>query len=120
MLSENMKQVEQVINIKSVNSFFYRNQMFEINRKSEDSVNLSVLIHHTYTEDTNIFPSDDQVNVAVFEKALSNKYTREILYIISLYDLDDPKTDNHSLSLEGFSLEHLMPKKWKNNWEIPD
>ena len=74
----------------------------------------------TYTEDTNIFPSDDQVNVAVFEKALSNKYTREILYIISLYDLDDPKTDNHSLSLEGFSLEHLMPKKWENNWEIPN
>ncbi|PJI30912.1 DUF262 domain-containing protein [Acinetobacter pseudolwoffii] len=74
----------------------------------------------TYTEDTNIFPSDDQVQAAVFEKALINKYTREILYIISLYDLNDPKTDNHSLSLEGFSLEHLMPKKWENNWEIPD
>ena len=74
----------------------------------------------TYTEDTNIFPSDDHVQAAVISKALINKYTREILYIISLYDLNDPKTDNHSLSLEGFSLEHLMPKKWENNWEIPD
>ena len=74
----------------------------------------------SYKEDTNVFPTDEQVKDGVFNKALINKYTREILYIISLYDLNDPKTDNHSLSLEGFSLEHLMPKKWENNWEIPD
>ena len=74
----------------------------------------------SYKEDTNVFPTDEQVKDGVFNKALINKYTREILYIISLYDLNDPKTDNHSLSLDGFSLEHLMPKKWENNWEIPD
>ncbi|MDC5661634.1 HNH endonuclease family protein, partial [Acinetobacter baumannii] len=71
-------------------------------------------------EDTNIFPSDEQVRKAIFNKALINKYTREVLYIISLYDLSDPKVDNHVLSLDGFSLEHLMPKKWQNNWDIPE
>lgn len=73
----------------------------------------------SYKEDTNVFPTDEQVKDGVFNKALINKYTREILYIISLYDLSDPKVDNHVLSLDGFSLEHLMPKKWQNNWEIP-
>ena len=135
-----MKKVENENELKDIlsvlESYVTRRTICKLTTKNYNNLFLGLLIEIkkweeitsekilekllTYTEDTNIFPSDDQVKAAVLEKALINKYTREILYIISLYDLNDPKTDNHSLSLEGFSLEHLMPKKWENNWEIPD
>ena len=135
-----MKQVQDESELKKIlavlESYIARRTICKLTTKNYNNLFLGLLIEIkkwdeitskkllekllTYTEDTNIFPSDDQVKAAVLEKALINKYTREILYIISLYDLNDPKTDNHSLSLEGFSLEHLMPKKWENNWEIPD
>ena len=42
----------------------------------------------TYTEDTNIFPSDDQVKAAVLEKALINKYSKHTQTEFIYYDLD--------------------------------
>src|SRR5690606_12786147 len=26
--------------------------------------------------------------------------------------------DNGKLNFDGFSVEHIMPKKWRNNWQL--
>lgn len=135
-----MKQVKDEAELKKIlkvlESYIARRTICKMTTKNYNNLFLSLLVEVkkwdtitserflnkllTYKEDTNIFPSDEQVRKAIFNKALINKYTREVLYIISLYDLSDPKVDNHVLSLDGFSLEHLMPKKWQNNWDIPE
>ncbi|MCT9413803.1 DUF262 domain-containing HNH endonuclease family protein [Acinetobacter baumannii] len=135
-----MKQVKDEAELKKIlkvlESYIARRTICKMTTKNYNNLFLSLLVEVkkwdtitserflnkllTYKEDTNIFPSDEQVRKAIFNKTLINKYTREVLYIISLYDLSDPKVDNHVLSLDGFSLEHLMPKKWQNNWDIPE
>ena len=69
-----------------------------------------------YTEITNRFPNDDEFQKAFYTASLINKYSREILYCIALYQLNNDYTDNPKLNLEGFSVEHIMPKKWRNHW----
>ncbi|WP_160242878.1 DUF262 domain-containing protein [Acinetobacter indicus] len=135
-----MKQVKDEDELKKIlatlESYIARRTICKLTTKNYNNLFLGLLVEIkkwdtvtsqkildklvSYTDDTNIFPTDQQVKDAVLGKALINKYTREILYIISLYDLSDCKVDNHTLSLEGFSLEHLMPKKWQNNWDIPE
>lgn len=69
-----------------------------------------------YTEATNRFPNDEEFEESFHSAALINKYSREILYCIALYQLNSGYTDNPKLNLEGLSVEHIMPKKWKNHW----
>ncbi|WP_294215903.1 DUF262 domain-containing HNH endonuclease family protein [uncultured Chryseobacterium sp.] len=69
-----------------------------------------------YTEVTNRFPDDTEFEKAFYTAALINKYSREVLYCIALYQLSNNYTDNSKLNLEGFSVEHIMPKKWRNRW----
>ena len=45
-----------------------------------------------------------------------NKYSREVLFCISLHQLNHGYVDNHKLGLDGFSVEHIMPKNWMKNW----
>ncbi|WP_294205643.1 DUF262 domain-containing HNH endonuclease family protein [uncultured Chryseobacterium sp.] len=74
-----------------------------------------------YTEVTNRFPDDTEFEKAFYTAALINKYSREVLYCIALYQLSNDYTDNSKLNLEGFSVEHIMPKKWRNRWNhLPD
>ena len=74
-----------------------------------------------YTEVTNRFPDDDEFKSAFTTATLVNKYSREVLFCIALYQLNNDFTDNPKLNLWGFSVEHMMPKKWRNHWHnLPD
>ena len=69
-----------------------------------------------YTEATNRFPDDEELKKAFNNTYLYNQYSREILYCIALFQLNHDYTDNPKLNINGFSVEHVMPKKWRNNW----
>lgn len=74
-----------------------------------------------YTEATNRFPNDEELKKAFSNTYLYNQYSREILYCIALYQLNHDYIDNPKLNINGFSVEHVMPKKWRNNWNhLPD
>ena len=50
---------------------------------------------------------------------LTNRQARVVLYLLEGSIRDDSR---HSTALAGFehyTLEHIMPKKWRNNWEWP-
>lgn len=74
-----------------------------------------------YKEDTNRFPDNVEFKIAFNTVALTNKYSREVLYCIALFQLNNDFTDNPKLNINGFSVEHIMPKKWRNFWyNLPD
>ena len=98
----------------------YNNLFLQIMRQLEkaESINASVLstILQGFEKDTNRLPDRDEVRNAFKEVHLSNKQAGEILYIIALKDIYSEYSDNKTLSSKAFSIEHIMPKKWKKNW----
>ena len=74
----------------------------------------------SYTDETNRFPGDEEVRAAFRESTLSNQNAREILYLIALYQKGSPLADVAKLSLPSYSVEHMMPVKWRQNWPISD
>lgn len=61
-------------------------------------------------------PTDSELSDGFHKSILINKQTAGILYLL---ESKSRKTHLHSTALLGinkYSLEHLMPKKWTNNW----
>lgn len=61
-------------------------------------------------------PTDSELSDGFHKSILINKQTAGILYLL---ESKSRKTHLHSTALLGinkYSLEHLMPKKWVNNW----
>ncbi|WP_367389059.1 DUF262 domain-containing protein [Lewinella sp. LCG006] len=69
-----------------------------------------------FSEDTNRMPDDDEFRRGFLDSYLYNKYAREVLYCIALYQLDNNYSDVRKLSAQSYSVEHMMPKKWEENW----
>lgn len=68
------------------------------------------------TDQHNAMPSDIDVKKGFFDSKLVNKQSAGILYLLESKIRDKKKHSTALLGLDRYSLEHLMPKKWKNNW----
>jgi uncharacterized protein with ParB-like and HNH nuclease domain len=95
-----------------------------IDKEDPSSVDISSAhlreILASFTEFGNRFPTDLEVKEAFKSSVLSNKQAGELLFIIALKDLDSEYSDSKTLSSKSFSVEHMMPKKWEENWGEPD
>lgn len=69
-----------------------------------------------YGEDTTRIPNDLEFEKAFSSAHLYNAYALEVLFLIALKKLNPRVSDREVLSAGGFSVEHMMPKKWKENW----
>ena len=102
----------------------YNNVFIQIISKLSEAENISYELFQnillSYTEDTNRFPTDDEVKKAFSNEAISNANAREILFCISLYQIYNPKNDISKLSSSSYSVEHIMPQKWETNWNNED
>lgn len=61
-------------------------------------------------------PDDEAFAAGFLDTNLINRQARVVLYLLEGSVRDE---DRHSTALAGFShytLEHVMPKKWRNNW----
>jgi len=76
----------------------------------------SLMKRLTETNDSTTYvPTDSDLKNGFINSKLYNLQTKGILYLIE----SGIRPINSALSLLGFnvySLEHLMPKKWRNNW----
>ena len=94
---------------------------------SERLILNQILSRETFTEYmvesddiNNRMPSDEEVIKAFHESILVNKYAAGVLYLI---ESRIRNRDYHSTRLLGigkYSLEHMMPKKWRNKWKVDD
>ena len=67
----------------------------------------------------NYLPSDRQVLNAINDYVLTNKYATGILYFIETKIRNRSRHSTQLLGISKYSLEHIMPKKWTNNWGSP-
>lgn len=108
---------------KNYNNIFI-SMIKKLMKQRDDGKGISVEsirdILSSFTEETNKFPNDTELKAAFKESALSNQNAREILYLIALYQKASPLADVVKLSLSSFSVEHMMPVKWQENWAIAD
>jgi hypothetical protein len=72
-----------------------------------------------YKDDTNVMPTDTQLAIALNSSHIINKYAEGILFCITLYLNSHKYMDNNMLNNDNLSLEHIMPKKWRNHWNTP-
>jgi uncharacterized protein with ParB-like and HNH nuclease domain len=72
-----------------------------------------------YKDDTNVMPTDTQFETAFSSSHIINKYAEGILFCITLYLNSHKYMDNNMLNNDNLSLEHIMPKKWRNHWNNP-
>ncbi|RAJ16368.1 DUF262 domain-containing protein [Olleya aquimaris] len=68
----------------------------------------------------NYMPSHKEVSDGFQNSKIINRQTRGILYMLESKIRDRSSQSTALLGLTSYSLEHLMPKKWENNWEKLD
>ena len=71
------------------------------------------------SEATTYIPDDEEVKRGFTESKLTNLQTKGILYFIESA-IRPSASSTHHLGFNQYSLEHMMPKKWRNNWESLD
>lgn len=70
-------------------------------------------------QSTMAIPSDDEVTEAFKTNKPYNKQATCILYLLESALRDSSRMGTNLKPLGGYTLEHLMPKKWRNNWPFP-
>lgn len=65
---------------------------------------------------TNRIPSNQEVMEAFDKEHLTNKYALGVLYLIESKIRDRRRYSTQLLGINKYSLEHMMPKKWRNSW----
>lgn len=66
----------------------------------------------------NRMPIDSEVSDAFRSVHLTNKYATGVLYLIESKIRNQPFHATQLLGINKYSLEHIMPKKWRNNWKF--
>lgn len=69
---------------------------------------------------TTYFPSNDDLKEGFEKSILTNKQTKGIIYFLESMIRNEERQSTSLLGLKKYSLEHLMPKKWVNNWGNPE
>lgn len=99
-------------NTKNYNSLFseslINNEILSLNDLKEYIENRSA--------DNNYLPKDDELERGFKYSRLVNKQATGILYFIESKLRNRSLHSTAMLGLKSYSLEHVMPKKWENNW----
>lgn len=66
-------------------------------------------------ETTTYVPTDDAIRAAFSKNCLYNLQSKGVLYLLESAIRPD-MSSTKLLGFNGYSLEHMMPKKWRNNW----
>lgn len=71
------------------------------------------------TDSMNMFPDDKILEKSVLENHLSNQQAKMVLYLIEK-SIEDGNESTALKPFSEYSVEHVMPKKWINNWKNLD
>ena len=68
------------------------------------------------SDKVNYMPSDNELKDGFHLSKLINKQAAGIMYFIESKIRNRAKHSTSLLGFDRYSLEHIMPKKWENNW----
>lgn len=115
---------------KVLETYFMRRIVTHATAKNYNNVFLSLIANEVLTANelyaqlnttanSTYMPSDDDLRNGFHGSYLVNLQTRGILYFIE--SAIRPKDSATALlGFNNYSLEHMMPKKWRNNWSACD
>ncbi len=73
-------------------------------------------IQNYLSDNPNYFPNDEEVKKGFDNSIIVNKQSAGIIYMIESKVRNRSKQATQLLGINKYSLEHLMPKKWRNHW----
>lgn len=93
------------------------NQLFRSFINNEiDSLEKIKNIIEDKSDRINKIPSDEDLKEGFVSSILVNKQVKGILYLIER-TIRSPLNSTELKYFNEYSLEHVMPKKWRNNWD---
>ena len=94
------------------------NSLFSESLINNEILNLKELKEYidNRSADNNYLPQDDELERGFIHSRLVNKQATGILYFIESKLRNRSLHSTAMLGLKSYSLEHVMPKKWENNW----
>ena len=104
---------------KNYNSLFIQiSNKLEQLRRVGSMINSEMLaeIIREFDDPTNLMPLNNDFKAAFGTAILSNQNAREILFIVALQQVSSGLADMPTLSLANYSVEHMIPVKWEENW----
>lgn len=72
------------------------------------------------SDKVNHMPSDAELEIGFKESKLINKQSSGVLYLIESRIRNRRAHGTELHGIKGYSLEHVMPKKWRNHWDKLD
>ena len=106
-----MRRIVVRATTKNYNNLF---QSLILNRITSENTLLETL--KLSGDGTTYVPSDESLLDGFNTSRLTNLQAKGIIYFIEA-NLRSPKNALAMLGFSQYSLEHLMPKKWRNHWE---
>jgi uncharacterized protein with ParB-like and HNH nuclease domain len=97
---------------KNYNQLFYDRLILNNIKTKDDFINYI----NTQSDKINYMPNDNDLLEAFHNSILINKSAAGILYFIESKIREATLHSTKLLGMNKYSLEHLMPKKWVNNW----
>lgn len=96
------------------------NQLFGDRLISNNIISKDVLVEFIQqrSDKVNFLPTNEQVKNGFANSVLINKQAAGIIYLIESKIRDRNRQATQLLGIKKYSLEHLMPKKWENNWGV--
>lgn len=96
------------------------NQLFTERLISNRITTKESLIHYLakQTDKINYMPADNEVREAFHTSVLTNKYAAGTIYLLESKIRNEQMNSTQLFGIRKYSLEHLMPKKWRNHWEF--
>ncbi|MCY4298148.1 MAG: DUF262 domain-containing HNH endonuclease family protein [Flavobacteriaceae bacterium] len=67
-------------------------------------------------DEVNYLPNDRKLKEGFHESVLINQQSRGIIYFLESRIRDQQRQATQLLGISQYSLEHLMPKRWENQW----
>jgi hypothetical protein len=72
----------------------------------------------TQEDKINFMPLDASVTDGFNQSKLTNKQATGILYLLETGIRNRQKHSTAMLGMSSYSLEHILPKKWRNHWPV--
>lgn len=122
---ENQDELQQIYGI--LESYLMKRMIVHAPTKNYNNLFTSLILNgvldakalkerlHKGSDATTFVPSDDDLLNGFQTAKLVNFQTRGILYLLEA-GIRSPKSSTALLGFNNYSLEHMMPKKWRNNW----
>lgn len=123
---ENQDEINKICGV--LESYIMKRLVVHANTKNYNKLFTSLILNNVIdakslkerlnkvNDATTYIPNDEELLCGFKKSKLINLQTKGILYLIES-GIRSAKSSTALLGFNNYSLEHMLPKKWRNNWD---